>query len=621
MTSENTDHEKKDHFESTQAIVEKFHEENDPDYVYALVSGGGDSDTACEVAQEFGIDISGVVHVNTGIGIEDTRRYVMDRCLDWGLSFHELTSLSDADSKRRDDGVSHRERFTEIDDGVGKTLEKHPYDDLQTRYYGVRRSNDDYEKLVRKMGFPGPDLHWVMYLALKHKPITNFVTKFHDDDDEIAFISGVRKKESDRRAENMSEDGLSENWGGCTVVSPIADWSDTDVSTYRRERDLPSNPVSDLIGMSGECLCGAYGSREEIEQLLRWGFTDVARQIEQLEWEVFITGVSKGYISPEYGIWGHGNTEQPLNLDADDDMQMMLCADCEEKCDPAVMEETDAVTDGEVAIRNKVHCEVWDRWFYCPDCDVVINDPIEHRREVHSVTPGAPYIDAMPWDVREINLDSLGDDAAYENITEPVLTDQELTKEKRMEDPIKQSLLPHDHSHEFTPTKNDGVEQCNECGVSRLQPDALRDKITASDKGEEATDLITVEPGVLSTIIPLDAIDASDVVSSKDELETIVTTDEIITLLEERVDSMTRYINTDPSFEKFFDDAGLRPLLDEFNAIAEDVLDQSEYTTISSELKEIAADEDVEEISTSLQPEIDPDQVGLDSYTSSATKD
>lgn len=596
-----------DHRESTETIVSTFHDETNPDYTYALVSGGGDSDTACTVAQEFGVDVDAVVHVNTGTGIEQTRRYVMDRCLDWGLPYIELTSLEDADAKRQNDGVSRQERYVDREGGVGKKLKENPYEELNTSYYGVRRPNDDYKKLVRKMGFPGPSLHWIMYLALKHKPIQNFVETHHDEDEKVTFVSGVRKDESARRAENMSDDGISENWGGCTVISPIAYWTESHVSTYRKENELRSNEVSDILGLSGECLCGSYGDREELRKLKRWGFTDAAKRIEDLEMELFRDHVSKGYVPEEYALWGHGNTNQPDSLTSKEKPQMLLCADCEDSCDPAIMTEQENTSQAEVALQEGAHHTVCDRWFFCPDCETVFNDPIEHRKAVHAVEPGSPYLDDIRWNVREINYDK------QSNLDEPVTTDPELTKTQRMKTSIAQTTTGPNHTCEFTPTGNSGISHCTGCGSYEIAPGELKQMISASDEGDGIESLISVETGVLSTVIPHPSIDETEVISTEEELRSVLTADVIVELLVEEMNSVTAYLDTDPSFNRLVGDAGVSPLLAKFGIDARAVLDEKYHSKILDALRSEAADEGSK--TKPLQAEYDPNQQNMNAFT------
>ena len=53
-------------------------EEHDPIKVYALVSGGNDSTVVAHLAAALGPRLDGIVHINTGIGVEETREYVRE---------------------------------------------------------------------------------------------------------------------------------------------------------------------------------------------------------------------------------------------------------------------------------------------------------------------------------------------------------------------------------------------------------------------------------------------------------------------------------------------------------------------------------------------------------------
>lgn len=597
---------KPDYIQSTETIVEAFQDQNDPDYVYALVSGGGDSTTACVASQEFGIEVDAVVHCNTGTGVEETRRFVMDMCLEWDLPYIELTSLKDADTKRHQPSMRDGVNIRSPDEP-----DENPYADLDTTYYGTRRKNDDYEKNVRKMGFPGPSMHWMTYLSLKKKPIKRFVKYHHDDDDDVAFVSGVRKDESNRRAKNMSDDALSENFGGCTVVSPIADWTASDVSKYKMDRNIKSNPVSDILGMSGECMCGAYGSRDELKKLKQWGFDDAARRLERLEMEVLDTQVSKGYVPEEYALWGHGNNRD-VDPPEEEMPQMLLCADCDESCEPAFVgdDKEDPISNAEYALEQNAHCDN-DKWYYCPDCQIVIDNPSEHRRKVHSVSPEPPYINEIPWDVREIHF-GLSEDT--DTIDKPVTTDPELSKKKRMGTAVSQQVTCHSPAGcEYELTDQEGVSQCSECGSYKIQPDAVKDMIAASDGGNAVEDLIAVEPGILPTIILESEIDETKVITSPSDLKTVLTADDLVSILEERLNSVSEYLDGQPSFEKLLHDAGIEAFIETFNITAEDVFERSYYSNIISALEDIANDEDDD--TPSLQAQYDPTQQNIATFS------
>jgi hypothetical protein len=78
-------------------------------------------------------------------------------------------------------------------------------------------------------------------------------------------------------------------------------WTKLDMTTYRLMMgDVPTNAVSDKLGMSGECLCGAYAKTGELDNI-RAHYPDVAAEIDQLEQFVRDSGAPA-----EYCTWGHG---------------------------------------------------------------------------------------------------------------------------------------------------------------------------------------------------------------------------------------------------------------------------------------------------------------------------
>lgn len=260
-----------------------------PDRVYALVSGGHDSLTAMHVAHASdALTLDGVVHINTGVGIPQTRAFVRERAAALGLPFIEVGSA-------------------------------------------YRWQTDEYRTLVRKFGFPGPPVHKLMYANLKEKPLQWWLSEQHGDE-AVAFVSGVRKAESERRMETIDDAGIQRKLGA-SWASPLIEFTGTDVRRYRRANDLPMNPVVDLLEMSGECLCGAFGDRAELHHLRRH-FRNVWRCLQDLEADV-IDRAQRGLIPREHALWGHGGQDaRELDARLDDD-QMTMCAGCERRaaCD------------------------------------------------------------------------------------------------------------------------------------------------------------------------------------------------------------------------------------------------------------------------------------------------
>jgi 3'-phosphoadenosine 5'-phosphosulfate sulfotransferase (PAPS reductase)/FAD synthetase len=219
-----------------------------------LFSGGNDSTT---LAHMFRSRADYAVHANTTIGIEQTRQFVRDTCALWGLELLERTA------PRR---------------GAGAVT---------------------YRELCIERGFPGPAMHWKMYTRLKERPLMQvrreLVTK--PSKQRILFLAGRRRSESERRADVP----LSERNGSVIWASPLALWTKLDLATYRKlHPGIPRNEVSDLLHMSGECLCGAFAKPGELDQIGLW-FPEVKAEIEALEAEVRAAGHPE-----EICRWGHG---------------------------------------------------------------------------------------------------------------------------------------------------------------------------------------------------------------------------------------------------------------------------------------------------------------------------
>jgi len=217
-----------------RALIDQAVHQYNPSVLFGLMSGGHDSLCATHIASRHPL-FSGVVHINTGIGIEQTRQFVRTICRDQHWKLYEY----------------------------------HP--------------PVPYKEIVKEFGFPGPALHHIMYQRLKERPLRQ-LTREHKiaRTDRILLVSGVRSLESIRR---MGTTKPIHKDGARVWVAPIHDWSDQDKHRYMQTHNLPRNEVVDLLHMSGECLCGAYARPGEREELRMW-FPDIVMQIEQLESEV-----------------------------------------------------------------------------------------------------------------------------------------------------------------------------------------------------------------------------------------------------------------------------------------------------------------------------------------------
>jgi 3'-phosphoadenosine 5'-phosphosulfate sulfotransferase (PAPS reductase)/FAD synthetase len=240
-----------------------------------LFSGGQDSTALAYMFHEQPDII--YAHANTGIGIEETRQFVRDTVAGWGRQLIEKYPI---------------EKRTYRDFVLGKaTAMPRP---------GSLRYNSELEVQEEQqiwVGFPGPPGHSIMYRALKE----NAMMRVRADllkgkkKSRVIFIAGIRQAESTRRAKRpaVSRDGNT------VWASPLLDWKKTDLNTYRRlHKDMPHNEITDLIHMSGECLCGAFAHENELEELEFWagakpGIRAVVDEIHALEKEAECAGIAR----------------------------------------------------------------------------------------------------------------------------------------------------------------------------------------------------------------------------------------------------------------------------------------------------------------------------------------
>lgn len=241
------------------------------------------------------LDLDGVVHINTGIGIPATRRFVQERCRMLGVEYIEIGRLEGQLTGQR----------------------THEY----------RDAGEEYRQWVLEFGFPGPGAHTYQYTNLKEKPLQWWLSE--QTEGEVVLLSGVRKAESERRMETIDDQAIQRKLG-VWWVAPLVEWTGLDVREYRRAQNCPMNPLVEVLEMSAECLCGAFGHRTELD-LIRRFYPDVWRCINALELEV-LRAAERGEIDaeyvPDYLLWGHGKLRDQEADALVDDEQLPLCASC-----------------------------------------------------------------------------------------------------------------------------------------------------------------------------------------------------------------------------------------------------------------------------------------------------
>ncbi|MEV0759608.1 phosphoadenosine phosphosulfate reductase family protein [Nocardia sp. NPDC050435] len=236
--------------------------------VCSLFSGGADSTALTHMFRD---RVTHAIHCNTTIGIEETRQFVRATCADWGIPL----------------------------------MEEFP--------------PQSFRELVIERGFPGPAMHWKMYQRLKERGLRQARRKLVNDGrhERVLFLAGRRRQESQRR--NMIP--LHERIYSVIWASPLANWTSLDLNTYRQMHpDVPTNPVSQLLHMSGECLCGSFAKPNELDEIRTW-YPHVAAEIDALAAEVTAAGHP-----PPLNQWGHGQGRRRQRSGA-------LCSSCEASFD------------------------------------------------------------------------------------------------------------------------------------------------------------------------------------------------------------------------------------------------------------------------------------------------
>jgi 3'-phosphoadenosine 5'-phosphosulfate sulfotransferase (PAPS reductase)/FAD synthetase len=244
-----------------------------------LFSGGNDSTVLAHLMKPYATHAA---HINTGIGIEETRQFVRDTCEAWGLPL----------------------------------IERGPDE------------KDSYRTLVLDQGFPGPAQHFKMYQRLKERGLEKVRNSLvgNPRQERVMYLAGRRREESSRRTNIREHDRK----GSMVFVSPLANWTKLDLNRYRRAmRDgdpVPRNPVADTLHMSGECLCGAFATRGELDEIGMW-FPDVRREIQALEHEVAATGKHPA----QRCKWGWGAERQFQQIEGQLELfdSGPLCSSCD----------------------------------------------------------------------------------------------------------------------------------------------------------------------------------------------------------------------------------------------------------------------------------------------------
>lgn len=220
------------------------------DAVYSLFSGGSDSLCATYIASQHPL-FKGVIHIDTGIGIPLVQEYVKSTCDRYGWNLRIYRALDYITAKGKPDP-------------------------------------QDYEKLVRTMGFPGPAGHQAMYIRLKERPLQQANRELKKLHTKIGWSTGIRMNESARRFanfKNAAKKGGFDKYQSKIWINPILFWDKDIKLKLIADKNLPVNPVYQYLCKSGECLCGAFAKKGELLEL-QVHFPEVYERLNNLYLDV-----------------------------------------------------------------------------------------------------------------------------------------------------------------------------------------------------------------------------------------------------------------------------------------------------------------------------------------------
>jgi 3'-phosphoadenosine 5'-phosphosulfate sulfotransferase (PAPS reductase)/FAD synthetase len=231
-------------------------QEHYPSLVFAMFSGGDDSLTSTKLASQHA-SFSGVIHLDTGTGVRETRDFVEDTCRreGWPLKIYSAPPGE--------------------------------YERLVLDGYRNRKG-------ALHQGFPhGPTSHSTMYYYLKQRQIQQAIRehKTHRRD-RIGFVAGIRIAESDRRkSAKLARPHYKDPEHSAVWAHPILDWTKADCLDYLTETKTPRNPVSVNCHRSGECLCGALANHAELGEIAFF-YPEVGERFARLQPDVRARGIT-----------------------------------------------------------------------------------------------------------------------------------------------------------------------------------------------------------------------------------------------------------------------------------------------------------------------------------------
>lgn len=226
-----------------------------PVAIVAAFSGGNDSVVSTHfAAAEYG---ALAMHCDTTTGVKPTENHVLGCAKRFGWDLRTESAKPEGPPE-----------FIKTRGPDGKEI-RQPFDQGALPCGRWTDGSTAYEEFVLNWGFPGHGQHHRMFQRLKGRPIESVQKSLkvgHPRTSTVMIVSGIRHDESSVRA-GYKRDTQKEPKSSRVWVNPFY-WRDAvDFEAYRQEFGLPRNPVRSIIGVSGECNCGAYAGNAEFDAI------------------------------------------------------------------------------------------------------------------------------------------------------------------------------------------------------------------------------------------------------------------------------------------------------------------------------------------------------------------
>lgn len=252
-----------DPVEQARRIICIAHKMYRPRKTFCLFSGGNDSACSTHIAMATGL-CDGVVSIDTTVAIEESHEHLRSVAGDFKWPLMWLTP------------------------------------------------DMSYFQFCAKFGVPGPGMHAYVYAYLKERCVRGLVRYFKKFSwDKIMLVTGVRASESERRMGHVAAIARD---GAQLWVAPIINWDEQQKVVYQTEHAIRRNPVTTNLGISGECLCGAFAKPGEMGKIKEF-YPRAFSHIQNCEANAAENG--------KHCAWGMRPTNPPRPL--------MLCSQCERK--------------------------------------------------------------------------------------------------------------------------------------------------------------------------------------------------------------------------------------------------------------------------------------------------